>query len=78
MSLKYEPASVTRRSLAWVVHLVSSSLLGPVVLSSRALSGRLDFAIRRYKFDEDSLSWTHGALLRRAAVLLPNTGVPHS
>jgi len=34
---------------------VSSSLLGPVVPSFRALSGRLDFTVRRHKFNKDSL-----------------------
>jgi len=42
-----------RRSL--VVHRVSSSLLGPVVPSFRALSRRLKFTVRRHKVNEDSL-----------------------
>ena len=39
-----------------VVHRVSSRLLGPVVPSFRALSGRLKFTVRRHKFNKDSLS----------------------
>jgi len=39
----------------WIVHRVSSSLLGPVVPSFRALSGRLKFTVRRHKFNTDSL-----------------------
>jgi len=31
-------------------------LLGPVVPSFRALSGRLKFTVRRHKFNQDSLS----------------------
>jgi len=38
-----------------VVHRVSSSLLGPVVPSVRALSGRLKFTVRRHQFNKDSL-----------------------
>ena len=38
-----------------VVHRVSSSLLGPVDPSFRALSGRLKFIVRRHKFNKDSL-----------------------
>ena len=34
----------------------SSSLLGPVILSLRALSGRLKFTVRRHKFNTHSLS----------------------
>ena len=34
----------------------SSSLLGPVDPSFRALSGRLKFTVRRHKFNKDSLS----------------------
>ena len=37
-----------------MVHRVSSSLLGPVVPSFRALSGRLKFTVRRHKFNKDS------------------------
>ena len=41
-----------------VAHRVSSSLSGPVVPSFRALSGRLNFTVRRHKFNKDSLfSW---------------------
>ena len=40
-----------------VVHRVSSSLLGPVVPSFRALSGRLKFTVRRHKFNKYSLSY---------------------
>ena len=36
---------------------VSSSLLGPVDSSFRALSGRLKFTVRRHNFNKDSLSW---------------------
>ena len=39
-----------------VLHGVSSSRLGPVDPSFRALSRRLRFEVRRYKFNEDSLS----------------------
>ena len=38
-----------------VSHRVSSSLSGPVVLSLRALSGRLKFTVRCQKFNQDSL-----------------------
>ena len=38
-----------------VVHRVSSGLLGPVDLSFRALSGGLNFTVRRYKSHKDSL-----------------------
>jgi len=38
-----------------VVHRVSSSLLGPVDPSFRALSGRLKFMVRRHKFNKYSL-----------------------
>jgi len=41
----------------WIVHRVSSSLLGPVVPSFRALSGRLKFTVRRHKFNKDSRVW---------------------
>ena len=37
-----------------VVHRESSSLLGPLDPSFRALSGRLKFAVRRHKFNKDS------------------------
>ena len=56
-----------RASLLQVVHRVSSSLLGPVDLSFRALSGRLKFTVRRHKFNEDSPS----SNLRRASLLQP-------
>jgi len=36
------------------VALVSSSLLGPVVSSFRALSGPLKITVRHHKFNEDS------------------------
>ena len=39
-----------------VLHRVSSSLLGPVDPSFRALPGRLKFTVRRDEFDTDSLS----------------------
>ena len=38
-----------------VLHRVSSSLSGPVDPSFRALSGRLEFTVRRHKFNKDSL-----------------------
>ena len=38
------------------VHRVSSSCLGLVDPSFRALSGRLKFRVRRHKFNTDSLS----------------------
>ena len=41
------------------------SLLGPVVPSIRALSGRLKFAVRRHKFDEDSLFFSSLDKFRR-------------
>ena len=39
-----------------VLHRVSSSLLGPVDPSFRALSGRPKVTVRRHKFNKDSLS----------------------
>ena len=39
-----------------LVHRVSSSLLGPVDPSCRALSGRLKFTVRRHKLNKDYLS----------------------
>ena len=39
-----------------VVHRVSSSLLGPVLPSLQALSGRLKFTVQRHKSKKDSLS----------------------
>ena len=39
------------------LHRVLSSLLGPADLSFLALSGRLKFAVRRHKFNTDSLSY---------------------
>jgi len=39
----------------WVVHCVSSSLLGPAVPSFRALSGRFTFTVRRHKFNKYSV-----------------------
>jgi hypothetical protein len=39
-----------------VVHRVSSSLLGPEDPSFRALSGRIQFTVRRHKLNEDSFS----------------------
>jgi len=38
-----------------VLHRVSSSLLGPVDTSFRALSGGLKFTVRRPKFNKDYL-----------------------
>ena len=49
---------VGRRLL--VVHRVSSSLLGPVDFSFRALSGRLKFTVRRHKLNKDSLFRVEG------------------
>ena len=43
----------------------SSSLLGPVVPSFRALSGRLKFTVRRHKFNKDCLSVQRRARLAR-------------
>ena len=40
-----------------VLHRVSSSPSGPVDPSFRALSGRLEFTVRRHQFNEDSLSF---------------------
>ena len=37
---------------------VRRSLLGPADPSFRALSGRLEFTVRRHKFDKDSLLCT--------------------
>ena len=39
----------------FMVYRVSSSLLGLVVPSVRALSGRLKFSVRRHKFKKDNL-----------------------
>ena len=47
-----EPKSLTRCGLR-VVHRVSSSLLGLIVRSSRALSGRLKFTVRLHKSNQD-------------------------
>ena len=44
-----------RLSRLWVVHRVSSSLVGPVVPVSRSLSGRRQFTVRRHKFNKYSL-----------------------
>ena len=49
------PAGTVGPLSSEVVHRVSSSLLGPVDISFRALSGRLDFTVRRHKFNTDSL-----------------------
>ena len=38
-----------------VVHRVSSSILGPMDHSFRALTGCLKFTVRRHKFNKDSL-----------------------
>ena len=46
---------LTLTSGYWVFR-ISSSLLGPVVPSFRALARRLKFTVRRHKFTEDSLS----------------------
>jgi len=42
--------------LLQVLHRVSSSLLGPVAPSFRALSGRLKFTVRRHKFNTDLIA----------------------
>ena len=39
------------------MHRVSSSLLGPIDPSFRALSGRLKFTVRRHKVNKVSFSW---------------------
>jgi len=46
-----------------VVQHESSSLLGPVVPSFRALSGRLKFTVRRHKFNKDSLPQHEASLM---------------
>jgi len=38
------------------VHHVSSSFLGPVDPSFRALSGRLEFTVQRHQFNKESLN----------------------
>jgi len=45
-----------RRARDALLYRVSSSLVGPVVSSIRALSGRLKFTVRRHKFNKDFLS----------------------
>ena len=37
----------------WCVHRVSSSLLGPVDLSFRSLSGRVEFTVQRHTLNND-------------------------
>ena len=49
-------ADAKARSPKYILHRVSSSLLGPAVPSFRALSGRLKFTVRRHKFNKDYLS----------------------
>ena len=50
------------------IHRVSSSLLGPVDPSFRALAGRLEFMVRRHKFNKDPLSsWKQAAGARKMA-----------
>ena len=44
-----------RCGVHYILHRVTSSLLGPVDPSFGALSGRLKFTVRRHKFNEDSL-----------------------
>ena len=46
------------------VHCVSSSLLGPVDPSFRALSGPLKITVRRHKFNEDSFFCKHPPWIR--------------
>jgi hypothetical protein len=48
--------------VSWFVNCVSSSLLGPVGPSFRALSGRLKFTVRRHRFNEGSSSWNAGGV----------------
>ena len=36
----------------WALHRASSSVLGPVVPSLRALSGRMKFTVRHHKFNK--------------------------
>ena len=50
------PGGLCAPDTAYVLHGVSSSLLGPVDPSFRALSGRVKFTVRRHKFNKDSLS----------------------
>jgi len=60
--LRFDPEALAKR-VEWLglqkqqVHRVSSSLLGPVDPSFRALSGRLKLTARRHKFNTDSLSF---------------------
>jgi len=52
-----------------VLHRVSSSLLGPVHPSFRALSGRLKFMVRRHKLNKDSLSFSAHRASSRSVIL---------
>ena len=54
------------------LHSVSSSRLGPVGPSFRALSGRLKFTVRRHTFNQDSLSAS------KARESAPRVMQPHS
>jgi len=58
-SCLYVPARRSHVSGEEVLHRVSSSILGPVDPSFRALSGRLKFTVRRHEFNNDSLSQRH-------------------
>jgi len=60
---------LTRHS--WRLEGVSSSLLGPVDPSFRALSGRLKFTVRRHKFNKDSFSWQVGTDEEGAPLVAP-------
>ena len=67
------PPCIHPRVSASDVHHVSSSLLGPVDPSFRALSGRLKFTVWRHKFNKDALSSYEisvSACLRPAASFL--------
>ena len=48
-------ACATRSGCRYDMARVSSSLLDPVVPSFRALSGRLNFTVRRHEFNQDTL-----------------------
>ena len=67
-----------------ILHRLSSSLLGPVDPSFRALSGRLQIAVRRHKFNQDYISLGEidiHDLLRNKSEGTPvsfSTGVPRS
>ena len=58
------------RKVRVCAHRVSSSLLSPVDPSFRALSGRLDFTVRRHKFNQDFVSWWHQATIPHGGLRL--------